>query len=71
MNKRRARKIVLIAILGVVVAAALMFVGLMIYGQHQMSKIPAMSFEECLNYTTAASENAVINVGVIRDGQAE
>lgn len=71
MNKKRARKIVLIAILGVVVAAVLVLVGLTIYGNYQMSKIPAMSFEDCLNYTTAGSENAVITVGVIRDGKAE
>lgn len=71
MNKKGVRKIVLIIIAGVVVAAALVFVGLMLYGQHQMGKIPAMSFEECLNYTTAGSEKAVITVGVIKDGKAE
>lgn len=70
-TKKRARKTVLIVILGAVAAAALVFVGLMLYGQHQMSKIPAMSFEDCLNYTTSGSDNAVITVGVIKDGKAD
>lgn len=70
-TKKRARKTVLIVILGAVAAAALVFVGLMLYGQHQMSKIPAMSFEDCLNYTTSGSDRAVITVGVIKDGKAD
>lgn len=70
-TKKGVRKIVLIIIAGVVVAAALVFVGLMLYGKNQMSKIPSMSFEYCLKYTTADSDRAVITVGVIKDGKAE
>ena len=69
-TKKGAKKIVLIIIASVIAAAALVFVGLILYGKHQMSKIPAMSFEECLNYTTAGSDRAVITVGVIKDGEA-
>ena len=41
------------------------------YGKHQLIKIPAMAFEEWLNYTTAGSDRAVITVGVIKDGKSE
>lgn len=44
--------------------------GLLLYGKHRMSKIPALSFREALEYTTRNNDEAVITVGIIRDGQA-
>ena len=70
MKKKRSRRVLIIAII-VVAAIALGFVGLMIYGKIQMSKIPAMSFDDCLKYTTAGNDRAVITVGVIKDGKAD
>lgn len=42
-----------------------------LYINHQMSKIPGMSYEEVLEYTTQDNEYARITVGIIRDGKAE
>lgn len=69
-SKKRSRRILIIAII-VVAAVALGFVGFMIYGKIQMGKIPAMSFDDCLKYTTAGNGRAVITVGVIKDGKAD
>ena len=44
--------------------------GLMIYGKYQMSKLPGLSFQEALEYTTRNTENAIITVGMIKDGDA-
>ena len=41
----------------------------MIYGRYQMSKIPELSFQEILEYTTKDNADAVITVGIVKDGQ--
>lgn len=70
MKIKKRGKIVLIIAACVVVLAVLAVIGLKIYSDTQLMKIPSMSFEECLNYTTKDNENAVITVGVIKDGNA-
>ena len=57
-------------LISVVLCAALAFGGLMIYGKAQMGKIPGLTFEDALNYTTKDKPDARITVGIIRDGQA-
>ncbi len=69
-NTKR-RRAALAVVSAVVLLAAGAAAGLAIYGREQMKKIPDMSFADCLNYTLEGSENGVITVGVIKDGQAE
>ncbi len=68
-GKSRKKKIILI--LGaVVLCAALVLCGLMLYGKAQMGKIPGLTFEDALKYTTQGKPDARITVGIIKDGQA-
>lgn len=67
---RKAKwKNVLVAIIAIVVCVGLVILGLSLYGKVQMSKIPALSFQEALEYTTKGNNDAVITVGIIKDGQ--
>lgn len=58
-------KIIIIIIAFVIV----LVLGLLFYSKHQMSKIPELSFQEALEYTTKDNEEATITVGIIKDGQ--
>lgn len=66
--RKRTKKIIRI-ILTVVLCAVIMISGLVIYGKYQMSKIPGLTFEEALEYTTQNNPDAVITVGTIKEGQ--
>lgn len=68
-DKRRQRKKVMIAIVSIILCIALGIGGFMIYGKHQMSKIPGLIYEEVLAYTTKDTPEAVITVGMIKNGQ--
>lgn len=65
-RNKKIYKIILIFILAVVLTVG----GFAIYGNYQMSKIPGLSFDDCLNYTLKGKDNAFITVGMIKDGQA-
>ena len=52
----------------VVFCIAIIFGGI-IYGRYPMSKIPKLSFQEILEYTTKDNADAVITVGIVKDGQ--
>ena len=65
----KKKRIVLI-ILSAILCASLVVVGLSFYGKAQMAKIPGLTFQDVLEYTTHEKESAVITVGIIRDGQA-
>ena len=69
-KKMSKKKKVLIILLSVLLCAALVVVGLGFYGKAQMAKIPGLSFRDALEYTTQGNKDAVITVGVIRDGEA-
>lgn len=56
-------------IITVIVLVIVVVFGLLFYGKYQMSKIPELSFQDALEYTTKDSEEAVITVGIIKDGQ--
>lgn len=58
------------AIAAAVLCAGVILTGLTIYGKYQMGKIPGLTFEEALQYTTKDTPDAVITVGVIHNGQA-
>lgn len=63
--KKRILKIVIIV--GLLVCVAVF--GFAMYGRHQMEKIPGLSFQDALEYTTGDNPDAVITVGIIKDGQ--
>lgn len=44
--------------------------GVVAYGASRASKIPALSFQECLDYTLRGSEDAVVSVGIIQGDQS-
>lgn len=56
-------------LVSVMLCAALVSGGLMIYGKVQMGKIPGLTFEDALKYTTRGKPDARITVGIIKDGQ--
>lgn len=61
---------ILIAVIVIAVCVGVVIFGLSIYGKYQMSKIPGLSFQESLEYTTENNDDAVITVGIIKDGNA-
>ena len=60
----------MVIVISVILCAALVLGGLMIYGKIQMGKVPGLTFEDALNYTTQGKPDARITVGIIKDGQA-
>jgi len=70
MKKRRKCVTVLIVLLALILAGAAALAGLAAYGRHQMGKIPSMSFDDVLKYTTDGMPEAVITVGFVKDGEA-
>lgn len=69
MMKAKSKKVMIIIIL-IVICAGLIVLGLWLFVKYQMSKIPELSFREVLEYTTKDNADAVITVGIIKDGQA-
>ena len=67
--KRRTKKVLLIAV-ATVCCVSTALIGMMLYGKHQMNKIPGLTFEEALIYTTKDTPEAVITVGIIKDGES-
>ena len=67
-GKRQKNRVILI-MASVVLCAALVLGGLMIYGKAQMGKIPGLTFMDALKYTTQGKPDARITVGIIKDGQ--
>ena len=57
-------KIITIVMICIVIA----IVGYILYGKYQLSKIPAFSFKEALEYTTQENKNTVITVGIVKNG---
>lgn len=67
---RKKWKIFLIFLIAVILCGGTFLVSLSVYGRYQMSKIPGLSFQEALAYTTKDNEDAVITVGIIQNGKA-
>ena len=68
-GKSRKKKTIVILI-AIVTGAVLLLGGLMIYGKIRMGRIPGLTFEEALRYTTQGKPDARITVGTIKDGRA-
>lgn len=60
---------VLKIIVCIILCVVLVIGGLMFYGKYQMSKLPDLSFDEALEYTTMNNSKAIISIGVIKDGK--
>ena len=65
------KKKMIIILISVVLCALLVLGGLMIYGKAQMGKIPGLTFEDALKYTTQGKPDARITVGTVKDGRAK
>lgn len=68
-RKKRGRKLINIIIIASI-CLLLVFGGAMLFGKYQMSKLPELTFKEALKYTTKGNSEAVISVGIIKDGVA-
>ncbi len=67
--KKTTKKTVIIVFASVVLCVTFAVGGMMLYSKFQMGKIPALTFREALEYTTRDNSDAVITVGIIKDGQ--
>ncbi|MCK9223365.1 MAG: beta-lactamase family protein [Limnochordia bacterium] len=65
----RKRKLIVKIAVSVVIIVAVALGGIYLYSSWQMSKIPSMSFKDMLHYTTKGNENALITVGILKDGE--
>ncbi len=68
MQKKTLKTVALVLLALVIIGVAGLF-AFSAYGHRQMQKIPGLSFEEALAYTLQDNADAVITVGVIRDGE--
>ncbi len=57
-------------IISIILGFALIFIGAMIYGKYQIKKIPNLTSDEVLTYCTSNNPNAVITVGIIKNGKS-
>lgn len=69
MGKITKRKKAAVIIFLIFLCAAFIMGGIAIYSRHQMNRIPDLTFEEALRYTTKDNPDAVITVGIIENGQ--
>ncbi len=60
----------MIAAMIIIICVGMAFIALLVYSRYQMSRIPGLSFREALEYTTNGNRDAVITVGIIKDGRA-
>ena len=70
INKIKRKNKALVITTAVILCAALAFCSIMIYGKYQVSKIPDLTFMEALAYTTKDNPDAVITVGIIKNGES-
>ncbi len=68
-DKTYAKKTKWIIRVSILLCVVLGLGGFMIYGNTQMQKLPQLTFTEALAYTTKNNPDAVITVGIIKDGQ--
>lgn len=69
IDRTYGKKAKWILIVSIFLCAALGLTGLMIYGNSQTQKLPQLTFAESLAYTTKNKPDAVITIGIIKDGQ--
>jgi Beta-lactamase class C and other penicillin binding proteins len=69
-SPRKGNKKIMVIVISIVLFVALVVGGLMIFGKIQMGKVPGLSFEDALKYTTHSKKDAKITVGIIKDGKS-
>lgn len=69
MDKKPWWKRGLIGIILMALCAGSAMLGVGVYENYQMGRIPGLSFQEALEYTTKDNAEAVISVGTVKDGQ--
>lgn len=71
MRKPGSRRITIAIslIAGLVIVTAIALLALSFYGKAMMKKIPALSFDEALRYTLHDNPEAILTIGIIKDGQ--
>lgn len=69
-TKKTRKKKIITALVLIVFCIVLVLGGMMIYGKIQMGKIPELSFQDALEYTSQGNSDAVITVGIIKDGKS-
>jgi CubicO group peptidase (beta-lactamase class C family) len=60
---------IIIVILAIILCVSLIIGGISLYGKYQMNKIPELTYMEALAYTTKDKPEAVVTIGIIKDGQ--
>lgn len=60
----------MIAVMVITICSGAFFIALSAYSKYQMSKISGLSFQEALEYTTKDNADAVITIGIIKNGEA-
>ena len=68
--KQTRKKRVLICTASIICCLFLCLGGFIIYGRHQADKLPELTFSEALRYTAKNNPDAVITVGIIKDGKS-
>ncbi|PZX07353.1 beta-lactamase [Psychrobacillus insolitus] len=68
-GKRKTKNTIVVIVVLLLVAAGII-IGLSLYGKDMMKKIPGLSFDDALNYTLKDNRDAVITVGIVKDGQS-
>ena len=66
--KRKKMVLVIVSCLSIILIAFLIYVSI---GMARMKKVPSLSFKDALEYTTKGNKEALITVGIIKDGKAE
>lgn len=64
------KKVVFAIIVGILAILALAFAVFMVIIRKQMDKIPGMTAEDVLSYTLKDNKDAVISVGIIKNGES-
>lgn len=69
LKGKRKTKNAIVVIVGLLLVAAVIIIAWSLYGKAMMKKIPGLSFDDALNYTLKDNQDAVITVGIVKDGQ--
>lgn len=69
-DKDCSKKKKIISAVALVLVLVIGLGGFSIYGSTQMAKLPNLTFKQSLEYTTKNNPDAVITVGIIKDGES-
>lgn len=69
LRKHRKARITIIVIVALLFATSVMGIAFSLYGKAMIKKIPGLSFGDTLSYTLKDNRNAVITVGIVKDGE--